>query len=130
MTLLNTLLISLLVASTGADQTFYDQEPILNGTWRGTSTCETQSSSCKDEIVVYHLKDETGSNVVKVSAGQIVDGKTIDMGPLEFAYDKEKKTLTNKSGNRVWQLTIRGTQLLGTLVSDGSVFRKVALTRD
>jgi hypothetical protein len=102
----------------------------LNGTWRGQSLCVDHSGACKDEQVVYRIKQEEGTTTVNIDADRIVDGKAVNMGALVFTYDKAKATLSSTAGKNLWQLTINGKQIDGVLLKDGSTIRKVSLKKD
>jgi hypothetical protein len=106
------------------------QEVALNGTWRGQSLCVDHSTSCKDEQVVYRIKQEAGSAIVNIDADKIVDGNAVNMGALVFTYDKTKATLTSSAGKNLWQFTVKGKQIDGVLLRDGSPFRKLTLKKD
>jgi hypothetical protein len=76
----------------------FDQNVALTGTWRGRSICVDRSGGCRDEEVIYRIKQAIGSSDVSIYADKIVDGKAMDMGTLVFTYDKEKGLLTNNAG--------------------------------
>src|SRR5260370_27187826 len=65
------------------------------GVWRGESVCAGDSSSCKDEKVVYYVEavaDKPDSLFVR--ADKIVDGKAITMGSGPWECDRAKHTLS------------------------------------
>jgi hypothetical protein len=102
----------------------------LQGDWRGTSACQQKNTACHDEQVVYHIPAPDSNGKVTVNADRIVDGKAIDMGPVEMTYDKAKQTLSGEDGPRVWHFDIKGKTMSGTLISSGTLVRKVDLKKD
>lgn len=99
------------------------------GTWRGQSTCVGNHPSCHDEEVVYRITRTDGSDNYTINADRVVNGQAVNMGPLVFSYDKAKGILSSKNGKNHWQITLKGNQLEGVLLSDGEVFRRVKLTK-
>jgi len=108
----------------------FDQKVALTGTWRGHSICVDRSGGCRDEEVIYHIKEAAGSPEVNIDADKIVDGKTMNMGTLVFTYDKEKDLLTNNAGKNLWQLAVNGNQIEGLLLRNGEIFGKMSLKKD
>lgn len=108
----------------------YSQETSITGTWRGQSLCVDPATGCHDEDVFYHITQETGSATVKIDADKIIDGKAVNMGELVFTYDKAKGMLVSKVGKSLWQLTIKGNQINGVLLREGSTIRKVTLKKE
>jgi hypothetical protein len=108
----------------------YQQEPSITGIWKGKSLCTDQASGCHDEEVVYRVTQDAGSNIVKIDADRIANGKAVNMGELTFTYDKTKNMLTSKAGSNLWQLTVKGNQMTGVLLKDGVVFRNLVLGRE
>jgi hypothetical protein len=102
----------------------------LQGDWRGTSACQQKNTACHDEKVVYHIPAPDSAGRVTINADKIVDGKPIDMGPVTLTYDKAKQTLSGEDGPRVWHFDIKGNTISGTLVSSGTLVRKVELKKD
>jgi hypothetical protein len=112
--------------------TFAQGKPAIAGIWRGQSSCTQKKSACSDETVVYRfspLQDKPGS--FSVSADKIVDGKTVNMGVLEFHYVEDQQALVCKYAQGVWRLTLDGSKMEGTLTHpDGSLFRRVFLHKE
>jgi hypothetical protein len=100
------------------------------GTWRGKSICLDKNSGCHDEEVVYRITHDKGSNSYTVDADKIVEGKTINMGPLMFSFDQAKGMLTSEMGKNSWQIKINGNQMEGKLMKGNEAFRKIALVKD
>jgi hypothetical protein len=103
----------------------------LVGDWRGDSICQVRESACHDEKVVYHLSKSAGkSGWITVSADKIVNGSPVNMGSIEFKFDKDKKTLISETPQGVWKFAVAADKMEGTLISrDGTLFRRVSLTK-
>jgi hypothetical protein len=104
----------------------------IAGTWRGESVCVTEAPSCHNENVVFYIKDVAErSDKVHIQADKIVNGKAITMGSGEWQHDRAQHTLEWRTRQQVWFLKVSGNRIEGTLtLSDGVVFRKIALERD
>ena len=101
----------------------------LFGDWTGESVCQVKDSPCRDEKVVYHIAKGSEPTIVNVNADRIVDGKTVNMGTLEFTYDKEASTLVNSDHGR-WELILKGKKIEGTLtLANASLYRRVTLVK-
>jgi hypothetical protein len=114
-----------------APQSDSGDESALIGDWRGDSICQVPESACHDEKVVYHLSKSAGkSGWITVSADKIVNGSPVNMGSIEFKYDKDKKTLESETPQGVWKFAVAPDKMEGTLTSlDGTLFRRVSLTK-
>src|SRR5437879_9166643 len=61
------------------------------GVWRGESMCAGDSSSCKDEKVVYYVEAVADKpNAMFIRADKIVDGKAITMGSGPWEFNRAK----------------------------------------
>ena len=102
------------------------------GVWRGESLCGAGAAACRDEKVVYYIKDVADRpDVVVIQADKIVDGKAITMGTGEWRHDRERHTLEWRMPRQVWLLKISGDRMEGTLtLADGTVVRKMTLERE
>ncbi len=102
------------------------------GTWRGESKCQTDAPACHDEQVVYTISvipDRVDAYLVR--ADKVVDGQVITMGQGPWAWDAKQQTLTFGPSERVWRMTEHGDRMDAVLtLADGSVFRRMSLTRD
>ena len=109
-----------------------DDESKLIGNWSGESTCTGARSACHDETVVYHIAKLSGKpGWVSISADKIVNGEPVNMGALQFQYDKANHTLTCEYAQGVWRLKIDGLNMEGTLtLTDKTVGRHVKLKKD
>jgi len=66
-----------------------------------------------------------------VSADKIVDAKAVNMGTLGFRYIAAQNALVCEYAQGVWQLSVDGNKMEGTLTRpDGIVFRRVALRKE
>jgi len=91
------------------------------GTWRGESICVGNRPACKDEIVVYRFEQVAGKpGLVLLLADKIINGERMPMYKLEFQYDQANRTLscefTRRQTHGLWQYTISGDSMEGTLV--------------
>src|SRR5262249_12687846 len=111
--------------------TLAQDEAALAGNWSGESLCQAKNSPCQDEKVVYHISQSREPGKVKVSADKIVDGKVINMGTLDFTYDKRDGTLVNETSGRVWKFTVKGNTMQGALtLPDKTIYRRVTLNKE
>ena len=108
----------------------YAPTTTIQGDWSGTSLCQQKNTACHDEKVIYHIPAPDRDGKVTINADRIVDGKAIDMGPVTLTYDKTKQTLSGEDGPRIWHFDIKGNTMSGTLVSSGTLVRKVDLKKD
>jgi len=104
----------------------------IAGTWRGESVCVTDSSACRNESVVYYIKDVADRpDLVLIQADKMVDGKAITMGTGQWQHDRTHRTLEWRTRQQVWLLKITGDRIEGTLtLSDKTVFRKMTLEKE
>ena len=109
---------------------FQSTEDLLVGDWTGTSKCQVKNSACHDENVVYHISEGNGADLYKIDADRIVDGKAVDMGELDFKFDKGSHTLTCVYPQGRWVLVVNKTHIDGTLTTpDNVLFRKLSLSK-
>jgi hypothetical protein len=107
-----------------------DSAQIL-GHWSGESICQVKNSPCHDEKVIYHLAKSKEPGKVNVSADKIVDGSPVNMGSIEFLYDKENRTLISESTSGVWKFMVHGKSMEGTLtLPDKTLYRRVILRKE
>ena len=115
------------VASTA--QAMNDESQLV-GDWRGESKVQVPNTAAKDEVVVWHIAKGNALGRLSITADKIVNGKTINMGTLEFQYDPAQKTIICENERGVWKLTSKGNTLEGTLtLPDRTVLRRVTLER-
>jgi hypothetical protein len=111
--------------------TLAQDEEALAGNWSGESLCQAKNSPCQDEKVVYHISQSREPGKVKASADKIVDGKVINMGTIDFTYDKKDGTLVNETSGRVWKFTVKGNTMQGALtLPDKTIYRRVTLKKE
>ena len=107
---------------------FQAADPI-SGTWKGTSICQVKDSPCHDEIAIYHASKLPGDNTYRFQMNKMVDGKEVEMGPLDFTYDVNAQTLTAENssarGKGVWRFKLTGKTMHGTLTIDNNVVFRV-----
>lgn len=108
-----------------------DPSPIT-GAWRGESVCVTDAPACRNESVVYYIKDVPGHpDLVVIQADKIVDGKAITRGTGQWQYNQAQHTLEWRTPRQVWLLKITGDRMDGTLtLADETVFRKMTLQKE
>ena len=121
-------LVGIAILAAGADP----DVAAITGTWRGQSVCVTEAAACRNENVVYYIKEVSGrTDVVLIQADRVVDGKTITMGSGEWQYHGAQHTLEWNTPRQVWLLRIAGTHIEGTLtLADKTTFRKMTLDKD
>jgi hypothetical protein len=108
------------------------------GDWRGTSKCVNLEAApaCKDEIVLYHfLPIDGASDKVLLKADKQVNGAWELMGELELHFRAADGSWEGEFSNPrvhiLWNYTIKGRQMTGTLISlpDRTLLRKAAVTK-
>lgn len=104
-------------------------DSMLVGSWRGTSICQVKNSPCHDETVVYHISKGKGMNDFVVQASKIVNGVEDDMGTIPFVYDEKKNALISSAYDSQWNFKLTNNKLDGTLISQGSLYRIIQLTK-
>jgi hypothetical protein len=119
----------MLTISAALQLAFAQAEPAITGVWRGKSPCAHKESACREETVVYRFSPlQYKPRSFSVSADKIVDGKTVNMGMLEFRYVEGQQALICNYAQGVWRLMLDGNKMVGTLTRpDGSLFRRVLL---
>jgi len=110
---------------------FARDEAQLIGNWTGDSICLVKNSPCRDEKVIYHITKGSDLNHVIVSADKIVDGKPVNMGALDYTYDRKNGSLLNETEGRIWKFIVKGNTIEGTLtLPDKTVYRRVTLKKE
>jgi hypothetical protein len=123
-------LIALGTVSVARSQTD-DEASRFAGTWRGVSVCVATDTACHDETVVYRVHKLPTPGHVMVSADKIVSDKAINMGTLGFHYDQHSKSWLCQYPQGLWQLTVAGANVNGTLAEpNGTLFRRITLRKD
>lgn len=99
------------------------------GTWKGTSICQVKDSPCRDEIAIYHAEKLPGGKAYRLQMNKIMDGKEVEMGPLDFAYNESQQTLiaenSSAKGKGIWHFKITGKTMHGTLTIENNVLYRV-----
>ncbi len=82
--------------------------------------------------MVYHIaKLPVKSGHLSVAAENIVNGKPINMGTLEFQYDQSEHMLVCEYPQGVWRFKLDRGNMEGTLTRpDNTIFRCVTLRKD
>jgi hypothetical protein len=102
------------------------------GTWRGQSKCIVKPSACHDEDAVYRISAAQSPDRVQVSANKVVDGKEVNMGSSDCAYDAHSGSIDCPlpAGTAV-HLEFNGSAMEGRMtLKDGTLWRKISLRRD
>lgn len=97
------------------------------GTWRGTSLCTPGHPACHDETVVYRITAVGGR--FQINASKIVQGQEEWMANIDCDWTAATHVLNCPASYGVWNFTISGTAMTGTLVVRGELFRNVAVSR-
>jgi hypothetical protein len=106
------------------------EDPLPIGTWAGESVCQVKNSACKDETVAYPIARKNDPALFRINADKIVNGSSIQMGVLEFSYNKLNHTLICESNNVFWKLTVTEKRIEGTLTfSDKTLYRRISLKK-
>lgn len=111
--------------------------PGILGSWRGTSTCVDKVAfpACHDEVVIYDVRIQEGTDSVVLRADKIVNGARDFMGELTFGRDSAGAWIAEFRGPRArdrWTLVVTGDEMSGDLidVASGRRVRRVALRRE
>ena len=105
----------------------------LVGRWTGDSICVGDRPACKNESVVYRIaKPPDRSGNVRIEADKIVGGSVVNMGAIDFKYDREAKTLAGQIPIGVWRFTVADKAMEGTLtlMPENTVMRRVKLAKE
>jgi len=104
----------------------------FEGTWKGTSLCQTRNSPCHDEIVVYYVSKDSVGKSYNMVANKIVNGKEEDMGTLIFTYDDKQKVFVcvDSARNAKWEFKMTGNAMRGTLMYKGNLYRIVDVKKE
>ncbi len=106
-------------------------ESQLIGTWTGESICQVKNSPCHDEKAIYRILKAKDGGKVTIDLGKIVDGKAETMVVLDFKYVRKNKKLICAYKHGLWEFTVIGDQMTGTLTTpDKVVYRRVSLKKD
>ena len=113
-------------------QSFAQANPVLAGTWKGTSICQIKDSPCHDEIVVYHISKGAAANAYDIAANKIVNNKEEEMGIIKCTYDPGKQVLVSVDTvrNARWVFNLKGNKLEGTLVYKNNLYRVVDVKKE
>jgi len=125
------LLFAIAIASLQSAQAAKPADALI-GDWRGDSVCVVRESACRDEKALYHFK-KAGSqpNRLTLQADKIVNGEPENMGTIDCVYAAERKTVTCEFAKGVIHLTLRNSQLEGTMnLADGTLWRNISLKKD
>src|SRR5262249_34496482 len=115
----------------GASVNVQDESDLV-GDWSGESICQDKNPSCHDEKNVYHISKSEKPGILTISADKIVNGKAVNMGSIDFKYDKENKTLISESDRAVWRFVVKDRTMEGTLnlMPGKRLFRRITLKKD
>lgn len=117
--------------STGADNDKAEKpadSPL--GTWRGESKCLVKPSACHDEDSIYRISASGPSQSrVNLSANKLVDGREVNMGSGDCAYDLRSRSLNCAlPGGKSIHLEMNGRLIEGNMIlQDGTLWRKISL---
>ena len=131
------LLLLLAEPSAAAPATAHPRSEII-GTWRGTSVCTDRvaAPACKDEVVIYDVTPGAKAGDVHWKADKVVNGERLNMGEMEFAYDRGdacwRSVFTGPRGQSVWCFSVDGRTMTGRawLLPGKEKIRKVEARKD
>jgi hypothetical protein len=90
-----------------------------------------KNSPCHDEKAIYRISKAKAAGKVTIDLGEIADGKAETMVVLDFKYERKNKKLICAYKHGVWEFTVNGDQMTGTLTTPGKVvYRRVSLKKD
>ena len=109
----------------------FQQEELVAGEWSGTSICQIKNSGCQDEQAYYHIAKTKNPLIYQITGYRIVKNDSVNMGALDFNYDKQSHSLTSTTRNGIFTLVISGKNIDGELrTHDNVLFRKILLKRN
>lgn len=103
------------------------------GTWRGESSCVVKPSACRDEDSLYRVSRKGNApDRVNLSANKIVDGKEVNMGSTECAYNAKLHSIDCPLPKGLsLHLQVSGDATEGKLtLGNGTLWRKISLRRN
>lgn len=114
-----------------ADSNGKADEAAIVGDWHGSSVCVIKPGGCNDEDSLYHVAQTTERpGWFLLTGDKIVNGKPVTMGTMECSYDRGKKTLLCEFENGVFQFTVAGDEMKGTMkLKDGTLWRRINLKK-
>ena len=114
----------------GRTSAIFQEDMIVAGDWSGTSICQLKNSGCHDEQAYYKITKTKNPLIYHVTGYKIVKNDTLNMGTLDFNYDKVSHSLTCTTQNGIFKLVITGNNIDGELrTRDKVLFRKILLKR-
>ena len=100
------------------------------GNWTGQSICQQKNTGCHDELAFYRIYKTKDPLIYRVEGYRILNKDTIDMGPLDFHYNRVNQMLICVNSHIDWRFTIAGNQMDGELWNaDKVLVRKVHLKK-
>ncbi|HEX4851852.1 MAG TPA: hypothetical protein VFV08_13650, partial [Puia sp.] len=92
-------------------------DSLFSGTWKGESLCQVKESPCHDEHVVYYISSVDKNLNLEMKANKIVNGSELEMGTIQFHYDKKLNAIISLPETRgVWKFIREGDHLKGNLI--------------
>jgi hypothetical protein len=108
----------------------FQEDVIVAGDWSGTSICQLKNSGCHDEQAYYHIIKTENPLIYQVTGYKIVKNDSMNMGTLDFNYDKSTHSLNCTTPNGIFTFVIGGNNIDGELRNhDKVLFRKILLKR-
>jgi hypothetical protein len=107
------------------------EDTLIAGDWSGMSICQIKNSGCQDEQAYYHIAKTKNPLIYQVTGYKIVKNDSLNMGTLDFNYDKPGHSLSCTTKNGIFTLVINGKNIDGELRTlDKILFRKILLKRN
>jgi hypothetical protein len=107
------------------------EDELVAGDWSGTSICQMKNSGCHDEQAYYHITKTKNPLIYQVTGYRIVKNDSVNMGTLDFNYDKQSHSLSCTTQSGIFTLVITGNNMDGELrTHDKILFRKILLKRN
>jgi hypothetical protein len=104
----------------------------ISGTWEGTSLCEVKPSPCHDEHVVYRIHRKV-TRQYRIDAYKIIGGKQLFMGAIQVTFDPDRSelegTIAGVRGSAQVRFTLKGQQLSGQMMLDGTLYRVIEVDK-
>jgi hypothetical protein len=109
----------------------FQEDDLVAGNWSGVSICQQKNSACHDELAFYHIYKTKNPLIYRIDGYKIVNKDTVDMGTLDFNYDRVNQILTYINNNSEWRMNITGNKMEGELwTSEKILFRKIHLKKN
>ncbi|HEV3224980.1 MAG TPA: hypothetical protein VGZ90_19020, partial [Puia sp.] len=104
------------------------EDTLVVGDWSGTSICQIKNSGCQDEQAYYRITKTKTPLIYKVTGYKIVKNDSLNMGTLDFNYDKQSHSLSCTTQNGIFTFVITGKNMDGELRTHDKILGLAGIT--